>query len=237
MTIQDILEESASPRLSSQLADLQRFYGLLAPPPNDAYALFAWEVLSRQSLPAGRDAAMADLRRAHILTPDAVVRAPRAALEAAVAPAGSSVALRLDALKAGAEVFRRHRTLPVTIRGPLPNARRSLRLLPQLDPPGAHRMLLFAGDHPIVPVDARVLRVAARLGYAGSEKPPFRRTRLTLGALLGGEREAFRRAFIYLSHHGSLTCTDRDPHCRVCPLAPECPEALGALQRSRQSEL
>ena len=223
MTIQDIPEGSARARLSSQLAELQRFYGLLTAPPRDAFALFAWDVLSRKSLPAGRDAAMADLRRAHILTPDAVVRAPRAVLEAAVAPAGSSVELRLDALKAGAEVFRRHRTLPVAIRGSLPNARRSLRLLPQLDPPGAHRMLLFAGDHPILPIDARVLRVVARLGYAGSEKPSFRRTRLTLGALLGGERDAFRRAFIYLSHHGSLTCTDRDPHCRVCPLAASCP--------------
>lgn len=223
MTIQDNTEPNLSPRLSAQVAELQRFYGLLPMPPTEPFALFAWEVLSRKTGPAGRDAAIANLRKAHILTPDAVVRAPRAALEAAIAPAGSSLELRLDALRTGAEVFRRNRMLPATIRGPLFAARRSLRLLGQLDAAGAHRMLLFGGDHPIVPADPRMFRVAARLGYVSVEKRAVRRARRELGALLGHDREAFQRAAVYLTHHGSLTCTDREPHCRVCPLARECP--------------
>ena len=36
--------------------------------------------------------------------------------------------------------------------------------------------------------------------------------------------EAFRHAFLYLSHHGGATCTEADPHCQVCPLLTECPE-------------
>ena len=206
-----------------QVVDLQRFYGLLPMPPSDPFALFVWEVLSRKALPAGRDAAVAALRRAHILTPDAVVRAPRAALEAAVAPAGPSLELRLDALRAGAEIFRRNRTLPEAIRGPLNRTRRSLRLLGQLDAAGVHRMLLFAGDHPIVPAGPRMLRVAARLGYVSVERQAVRRARRQLGALLGTDRDVVRRAAVYLSHHGALTCTEREPHCRVCPLAPACP--------------
>jgi endonuclease III len=223
MTIQDNSEPRLAPRLSVQVVELQRFYGLLPMPPTEPFALFAWEVLSRKALPASRDAAMANLRKAHILTPDAVIRAPRAALEAAVAPAGSSLELRLDALRTGAEVFRRNRRLPATIRGPLYAARRSLRLLGQLDAAGAHRMLLFGGDHPILPADPRMFRVAARLGYISVERRAIRRARRELGALLGHNREAFQQAAVYLSHHGSLTCTDREPHCRVCPLARECP--------------
>src|SRR5687767_999783 len=123
MTIQDNPDRDTNSQLLRQLAELQRFYGLLPMPPSDPFALFAWEVLSKKSLPAGRDAALAALRRAHVLTPDAVVRAPRATLEAAVAPAGSSVELRLDALRAGAETFRRHRTLAKAIRGRLVTAR------------------------------------------------------------------------------------------------------------------
>src|SRR4051812_37437311 len=144
MTIQDNTEPIPAPTLSAQVAELQRFYGLLPMPPTDPFALFAWEVLSRKALPAGRDAALAALRKVHILTPDAVVRAARAALAAAVAPAGSSLELRLDALRAGAEVFRRNRWLPAAIREPLPTARRALGLLGQLDTAGVHRMLLFA---------------------------------------------------------------------------------------------
>jgi endonuclease III len=233
MTIQDNTEATPAPRLSAQVAELQRFYGLLPMPPAEPFALLAWEVVSRKALPAGREAAMTNLRKAHILTPDAVIRAPRAALEAAIAPAGSSLELRLDALRAGAEVFRRHRMLPATIRGPLRAARRSLRLLGQLDAAGAHRMLLFGGDHPIVPADPRMFRVAARLGYVTAEKRAIRRARRELGVLLGQDSEAFRRATVYLTHHGSLTCTDREPHCRVCPLQAECPAAERGLDRGR----
>jgi endonuclease III len=225
MTIEDSPDRSGGERLRTQVVELQRFYGILPMPPGDPFTLFAWEVLALKTLPAGRDAALAALRRAHILTPDAVVRAPRAALEAAVAAAGPSRELRLDALRVGAEIFRRNRTLPAVIRGPLSGARRSLRLLRQLDAAGAHRMLLFAGEHAIVPADPRVLRVAARLGYLSVEKQPVRRARRQLAALLGADRDVLRHAAVYLSHHGALTCTEREPHCRVCPLAVECPSA------------
>src|SRR5829696_1231158 len=130
MTIQDNPDRSRRDRLWTQVVELQRFYGILPMPPGDPFALFAWEVLALKTWPAGRDAAFAALRRAHILTPDAVVRAPRAALEAAVAAAGPSRELRLDALRAGAEIFRRNRTLPAAIRGPLSGpADRSASLL------------------------------------------------------------------------------------------------------------
>ena len=207
-------------------------------PPNDPFALFAWEVLSKKASPAGRDAALAALRKVHVLTPDSVTRAPRATLEAAVSAAGGSVELRLDALREGAEVFRRHRALPEALRGSLAAARRSLKVLTQLDVAGAHRMLLFAGDQAIMPVDGGVRRVAQRLGYThpGQDRST-RGVRQVLGSLLGGDLDACRRAFVYLSHHAALTCTERDPHCRVCPLAPDCPEALEAPQRSRQSEI
>ena len=36
--------------------------------------------------------------------------------------------------------------------------------------------------------------------------------------------DAYRHAYLYLSHHGGATCTEADPHCSVCPLLKECPE-------------
>jgi endonuclease III len=153
-----------------------------------------------------------------------------------VSPAGGSVELRIDALRAGAQVFQRHRALPEALRGSLAGARRSLTVLTQLDTAGAHRMLLFAGGHAVVPVDAGVRRVALRLGYGHPKLLPARRVRRVLGSLLSGDLDACRRAFIYLSHHAALTCTEREPHCRICPLAPECPWSLESAQRSRQSQ-
>ena len=191
-------------------------------------------MLSVHSTPRKRDAALAALKRIRALTPDAMWRAPQKKLEESVALAGPYREQRLQALRTGVELFRRSPELPATIRGPLPAARRALKPFPQLGETGAHRMLLFAADHPILPVDARVSRVARRLGY-GEAHDDFRKQARSIQAALTGELEAsadaFRRAYLYLSHHGAATCTDADPHCAVCPLLRECPTGKNARSR------
>ena len=213
--------------LVSQVEALRRFYGALPQPPRDPFILFVWEVLSAHSIPRKRDAALAALKALRALTPDAMWRAPQKKLEESVALAGPYLDQRLNALRIGVDIFRRSPDLPSIIKGPLPAARRALKPLPQLGETGAHRMLLFAADQLIFPVDARVNRVARRLGY-GEASDDFRRQARSI-------REAFERelprdvehygaAFLYVSHHGAATCTDADPHCGVCPLLKDCPE-------------
>jgi endonuclease III len=125
--------------------------------------------------------------------------------------------------------------LPVLIRGPLPAARRVLKPLPQLGETGAHRMLLFAADRPVLPVDARVSRTARRLGY-GETVDDFRRQARSVQQALAREltasADAFRHAYVYLSHHAAATCTETEPHCLVCPLRRDCAEGLRRLQLS-----
>jgi endonuclease III len=154
-------------------------------------------------------------------------RAPQKKLEESVTLAGPYAEQRLLALRTGVDRFRRSPDLPQVIRGPLPAARRSLKGLPQMGEGGAYRMLLFAADHPVLPVDAPVSRVARRLGY-GQQHADFAKTARSVREAVSGElqedAETFRRAFLYLSHHGSATCTEAEPHCTVCPLLDDCPE-------------
>jgi len=214
-------------RLDSIVAALQQFYGRLPPPPRDPFTLFVWEVLSVHSTPQKRDAGLAALKRIPALTPDSMWRAPQKKLQESVALAGPYVENRLRALRTGVDLFRRTRSMTATVRGPLQAARRALKGLPQMGEGGAYRMLLFAADHPILPVDARVARTAARLGYGETHKE-FAKTaksvREALAPELGGSLERCRAAFLYLSHHGRATCTEGDPHCGVCPLLAGCPE-------------
>jgi endonuclease III len=214
-------------RIERLLAKLEEFYGLLSAPPRDPFMLFVWEVLTVHSSPRKVSAALGALRRIRALTPDAMWKAPAARLEAAVKLAGPYTEQRLAALKSGADVFRRTPTLAAAIAGPLADARRAIKPLPQLGETGAHRMLLFAADHAILPVDARVSRVGLRLGY-GEGHDGFRQSarsvQRAIGAELPADASAFRRAYLYLSHHGASTCTEADPHCAVCPLADDCPE-------------
>jgi endonuclease III len=223
-------------RVEDLLVRLQQFYGALPMPPRDPFTLFVWEVLSVHSTPRKRDAALGSLKRIRALTPDAMWRAPQKKLEDSVVLAGPYLAQRLKALRTGVELFRRSPGLPATIKGPLAAARRALKPLPQLGETGAHRMLLFAADHPILPVDARISRVGLRLGYGEASDEFRKQARSVQEALtreLPGSAGAFRRAFLYLSHHGAATCTETDPHCGVCPLLPECPEGQARIREAR----
>ena len=219
-------------RLEAILDALQTFYGVLPPPPRDPFTLFVWEVLSVHSTPRKRDASLAALKRIPAMTPDSMWRAPQKKLEESVKLAGPYSENRLQALRTGCELFRRAPQLPAIIRGPLPAARRALKPLPQLGETGAHRMLLFAADHPILPVDARISRVGRRLGY-GEAAPDFRKQARSVQEAMVKEvpasADAYRRAFLYLAHHGGATCTESDPHCIICPLVKDCPEGQKRL--------
>ena len=220
-------------RLEALLNALQKFYGLLPSPPHDPFTLFVWEVLSVHSTPSKRDAAMAALKRIPALTPDAMWRAPQKKLEQSLMLAGPYLENRLGAMRSGVELFRKNPDLAATIRGPLPSARRALKPFPQLGETGAHRMLLFAADQVILPVDARVNRVGQRLGYgaaAGDFKKQSRSVQAALVRELTASADTYRRAFVYLSHHGGATCTEADPHCTICPLLKECPHGQNRLQ-------
>jgi len=223
-------------RLEGFIDRLHDFYGPLPSLPRDPFMLFLWEVLSVHSSTRRRDAALAALKRIAALTPDTMWRAPQKKLEESVGLAGPYVEQRLQSLRTGVEMFRRSPDLTAVIRGPLPAARRALKGMPQMGEGGAYRMLLFGADHPVLPVDARVSRVARRLGY-GDAHADFTRTarsvREAVGAELPAEAGAYRRAFLYLAHHGATTCTEADPHCPICPLLSDCPTGKARAKQGR----
>jgi endonuclease III len=97
-------------------------------------------------------------------------------------------------------------------------------------------MLLFTADRATLPADVPLIRVGRRLGYGVSGVPDDERpsaSRLVQMALtkeLPADVDAFRSAFLYLSHHAAATCTDGEPHCSVCPLSADCPEGRKRLE-------
>jgi len=214
-------------RLDAHLSRLYKFYGLLPTPPKDPFILFVWEALSVHAAPLKRDAALAQLKKIHALTPDAMWRLPHATLEPIVKAVGPYTEKRLENLRNGIDVFRRNRDLPYIIKGPLPAARRAIKPLPTLGEQGAQRMLLFAAGQVVLPIDSRVGRVGRRLGYGEGHKQFAKMARSVREALcreLPESIDAYRRAYVYLSHHGAMACTESVPHCSVCPLLKECPE-------------
>ena len=58
-----------------------------------------------------------------------------------------------------------------------------------------------------------------------------------MSAELPADVEAYRDAFVYLSHHGGTTCTEADPHCSVCPLVDDCAEGKQRMKAEKGSGL
>jgi len=221
-----VVEHLPAPaRLPALISALEHFYGLLPLPPSDPFPLFVWEVLSVHSTPHKRDTAFSALKRHRALTPDAMWRAPRKTLEESVRLAGPYLEQRLQALRTGVDRFRRDPQLAATIQGPVAPARRALKGLPQMGDGGAFRMLLFAADRPVLPVDAKVARTALRLGF-GTRDKSFSKTARSIREQVATElppsAESYRKAFLYLAHHGAVTCTETLPHCGVCPVRDRC---------------
>jgi endonuclease III len=214
--------ESSGPVLDL-VAQLEQFYGLLPVPPDDPFRCYVWEALSTLTTPGRRDAAYTALQRIPALTPDSMFRAARGKLTAAVALAGPYREQRLDSLLSGSVRFRREPRMSQLIRGPLRQACRAVGTLPRLGDASAHRLLLFSGDHCVMPVDHDTARLCQRLGVnLGAARPGnVRMVRKSLQRHLPPDAAAYRRAALYLRHHATQTCTE-ESHCSVCPIASSC---------------
>ena len=215
-------------RLEQLIAKLRKHYGPLPEPPSDAFVLLVWEALSWHSTTEKRDVALSALQRLRALTPDAMGRAPRARLDAIIAAAGPYTMQRIQALRRVVETFNERPDLPAVLKGPMPAALKSLKGLTQMGgDSGAYRMLLFAGDHAVLPVNAGVERTARRLGYGASGARDFKQAakivRDAVARELPATSAAYRTAYVYLAHHGVTICKQADPDCPICPLKSDCP--------------
>ncbi len=214
-------------RVEKIVAKLKRFYGALPAPPSDAFELFVWQILWNHTTARKRDAAVAALRKLGALTPEGMWNASPKALAEAVSKAGPYAEQRLMGLRKGVDAFRRDADLAAALKGDERTALRRMKPLPRMSGDGpAYRMLLFAGGHAVLPVDARSARVATRLGY-GEKSDDFskvaRSVRQAMTPELGDSLKACRDTYVYFEHHGTVTCTETSPHCDECPLVNECP--------------
>jgi endonuclease III related protein len=115
---------------------------------------------------------------------------------------------------------------PVWSRG-LEHYRSSLRAIRGIGPETADRLLLWAADLPVVPVDRGLTRVLVRHGWI-DWPPDDEGTQSTLLTALGTEPAELRDGVVRLQHIGAEYC-GRAPRCDECPLKDHLP-AGGPLQ-------
>ena len=108
---------------------------------------------------------------------------------------------------------------------PLKDAKKALQKFPSIGEPGAEKILLTAGSHPVLALDSNGLRVLLRLGFGRQDKSYAKSYKSAQDAAAPGlprNTAWLTRAHQLLRRHGQELCKTRNPRCEACPLTKRC---------------
>ena len=206
------------------LAVYRRLHAVHGPqhwwPGDTAFEIMVGAVLTQNTAWTNVEKAIANLRRAGALTPQAIVAAPHRQLAAWLKPSGyfNIKAQRLRAFcvwllqQGGAARLRRW---------PTEKLRAALLAVHGVGPETADDILLYAFQRPVFVIDAYTRRLFSRLGMITGDEP-YESLRTLLEAKLGADEKLFNEYHALIVAHAKDICRPR-PRCGQCCLARHCP--------------
>ena len=191
-------------------------------PARGPFEMMVGALLTQRTTWRNAERAIASMRRADALSPEALARLPLADLEALVRPAGTFrvKAVRLRALArwyvetGGSESLAARSTAALRV-----------ELLAQagIGPETADDILVYAFSRPVFVVDAYTRRILSRYGWA-QEDEPYGQLSTAVADALDRDAAALGEFHALLVEHGKRHCRTT-PRCAGCPLAALCRKA------------
>ncbi len=174
-----------------------------------------------------RAVAFATLERRVGLTPAKILSAPKEVLLEIAKLGGMRPETRVERLLFIAQVAQMEfgGDLRKVLKLPPKQARKALKVFPNIGDPGAEKILLFSKSEPVLALESNGLRVLLRLGYGRAHKnysTEYRSAQEAASRKLPEECAARIRAFQLLRRHGQEICRRGEPHCNSCPLTRVC---------------
>ncbi len=192
-------------------------------PAETPFEVVVGAVLTQNTAWTNVERAIARLKEAGVLSPDALRALERERLEELIRPAGffRQKAQRLQLFVT--HLFARHGgNLCTLLAGPLAQVRAELLSLKGIGPETADSILLYAGEHPSFVVDAYTRRLFTRLGLLqGTEG--YDQIRSLFMTSLPGEAELFNEYHALIVEECKTFCRKNKPLCSSCPLLSLCP--------------
>lgn len=164
--------------------------------------------------------AIANLRREHLLSPQAMERVSPSHLASLIRSSGY---FRQKAKKLKAFVRFLRDEYPGSLRRmfqtPTAELRKKLLGVHGIGPETADSILLYAGAKEIFVVDAYTKRILSRHGWVG-DKATYEETRTLVESHLPRDVSRYNEFHALLVNVGKNWCRPRDPRCSECPLGP-----------------
>jgi endonuclease III len=236
------LKARAMQPAESILATLEARYGAPSPDwPTDPYLFLLWWQCgyppSEERCTRGWEALRASIGS----SPKQLLGVRTAQLARALAAGGMVPELRATRVRSIARTVQKEFAgdpRSALERLPLAAARKALKRFPGIGPPGADRILLFAGVAPVAAVPSNCPHVLVRL-LAGTESAKYRDTYARARALIEAQIPAIlaarQRAYLLLQRHGRELCKTKDPKCGECPVATACAWRARRIRRASSS--
>jgi len=184
-------------------------------------------VLTQNTAWTNVERAIANLKRARALSPQAIVRAPAARLASWLRPSGyfNVKAKRLRHLcrwveqQGGVRALARLRTHEL---------RAALIAVHGIGPETADDILLYAFHRPVFVIDAYTRRIFARFGIIRGEEG-YETLRHMFETALGADTELYNEYHALIVRHGKDVCRSK-PRCEICCLARTCRARVSAAR-------
>ena len=226
------------PRLLREV--YERLYKRFGPqgwwPGNGPWEVVVGAILTQSANWANVERALARLKGAGALSPQALRELPLERVAHLIRPSGY-FRVKARKLRAFAEHLGRHwgDDLSAMLAQPGERLREELLSIYGVGEETADDILLYAGGHPWFVVDAYTRRVLERLGVAPPEKT-YRAFQDLFHANLPRDPALFNEYHALLVRLGKEVCRKRDPLCPHCPLRDLCPTGQGQAPPASPAE-
>lgn len=233
-----------TPSLEPILDTLEAHYGPQLPlAPTDPYQFLVWWQCGYPPSEARCEQGWQALRQEIGVDPEVLRAARPARLARALSTGGLVPQLRAERVREVAtrvvEDFAGDLAAGLA-RVPTAQAHAALRKFPGIGPPGADRILLFAGLAPLAAVPSSCPYVLARI-VRGRVPADYRASYVQAQRLIEGAIPAAgarrQRAYLLLLRHGRELCRRTRPQCPLCPLARRCRFNQAGVRRKTSRQL
>ncbi len=193
-------------------------------PAESRWEIMVGAVLTQNTSWRNVEKALANLKRAARLEPDAMRRTREATLAQLVRPSGY-YHLKAKKLKALVKfLLERYSGDPSNfVGGDLNSQRAELLQVYGVGPETADSILLYVAEQPVFVVDAYTRRVFARLGFT-KESASYDELQQLFMQNLPPSAPLFNEYHALIVVHAKDICLKRAPRCPVCPLDDLCPK-------------
>jgi endonuclease III len=215
-------------RFGKIVQQLERRYGQPEPPiAREPLAIIVLDNIAYLADDRKREAAFNTLKSKIGLLATDILSAPQSTLVEITKLGGIHAASRAQRIKESARLVLNEfdGDLSTCLKLPLAKAIKSLKRFPSIGDPGAEKILLFSGTHPILALESNGLRVLLRLGFGEEKKSysaSYRSVRQALSDEAGSDCEFLVKAHQLLRQHGKEICKSNNPACEMCPVAKYC---------------